>query len=368
MLMKRIPGLDVLRAFAVFFVLIEHFGVWFDHTSPSGKIIRDVIIPDGSFGVDLFFVLSGFLITSILLNSRNTPNKTRSGIIKNFFVRRALRIFPIYYLLLIVLFIINYPDVRSNIGYFATYTSNILSWRTNTWNHFSHTWTLAVEEQFYLLWPWLIIFINEKYLKFVLFFAVAVGIISTYIAINVQHHFGSLLVFNCFDGFGIGGIYAWIRQKDDRTARFNSILKIIGIPVLIYYTYIKVGLAYNWYVPGIFLIKTIYSLVALCIINLVVNNKSDRANSYLLNNRPLNYIGRMSYGIYLYHYVYLNFFFAYVNKFLFDITQPYPKLQVFIHDHHTDYWIELSVVFLIASMSYHFIELPILRLKSRFAY
>ncbi len=65
--MEKIKGLDTLRAFAVFFVIIQHFGVWFDYTSPSGKFITNVLIPDGGFGVNLFFVLSGFLITSILL-------------------------------------------------------------------------------------------------------------------------------------------------------------------------------------------------------------------------------------------------------------------------------------------------------------
>ena len=160
--MEKIKGLDTLRAFAVFFVIIQHFGVWFDYTSPSGKFITNVLIPDGGFGVNLFFVLSGFLITSILLKAKSAArDDQRLTLVKNFFIRRALRIFPIYYLLLFFLFFIDYPDIRHYFVYFVTYTSNILSWLTNSWNSFSHTWTLAVEEQFYLLWPWLIIFVND---------------------------------------------------------------------------------------------------------------------------------------------------------------------------------------------------------------
>lgn len=119
--MEKIKGLDTLRAFAVIFVIIAHFGVWFDGTSFSGKLLKNVLIPDGAFGVTLFFVLSGFLITSILLKDRESSGP-KSLLVRDFFARRALRIFPIYYLLIAILYLVNYPGIRASAWYDLTYT------------------------------------------------------------------------------------------------------------------------------------------------------------------------------------------------------------------------------------------------------
>ena len=367
--MKQIKGLDTLRAFAVFFVIIEHFGVWFDHTSPSGKIITQVLIPDGGFGVNLFFVLSGFLITSILFNAKNANEGKRPLIIiKNFFIRRALRIFPIYYLLLFVLFLINYPDVRLYFWYFATYTSNILSFRNNSWNHFSHTWTLSVEEQFYLIWPWLITLVKDKYIKYVLFVCLFAGIGSSYIAVEIQKHIGPLLVINSFDAFGIGGIYAWARLNSERCERFERTVTVLVVPTLCIYFYLKIAAMNGVPLTGLFMVKTINSIISVWLVILVINNRSIWVGKYLLGNRFLNYIGKISYGIYLYHYAYIGFFFAYVNGFLYNITIQYPEINKIIHDHHVDYWIEVAIMIGIAAISYKLIEAPILNLKKRFNY
>ncbi len=367
--MEKIKGLDTLRAFAVFFVIIQHFGVWFDYTSPSGKFITNVLIPDGGFGVDLFFVLSGFLITSILLKAKIAARgNDRFVLIRNFFIRRALRIFPIYYLLLFLLFAINYHDIRHYFIYFVTYTANILSWRTNSWNSFSHTWTLAVEEQFYILWPWLIIFVREKYLKYVFGAAIITGICSTYYNMEVQGHMGPLLVFNCFDAFGMGGLYAWARLGNDRLKRFETATKVLAVIALCLYFYWKIAQLRNYPLAGLSMIKTVNAVIALWLIILVINNRSAWIGKYLLGNRFLNYIGKISYGIYLYHYVYLGLLFNTVNGFLYRITLPYPALNKTIHDSHVDYWIEVSVMIGIAAISYALIEKPLLNLKKYFTY
>ena len=367
--MKYIKGLDTLRAFAVFFVIIGHFGFWFDTTTPSGKFISLVAIPDGRFGVDLFFVLSGFLITSILLKAKDDgTDANRFSIIKNFFARRALRIFPIYYLLLFFLFIINYPDVRQYFWYYATYTSNLLPYHTNTWNRYCHTWTPSVEEQFYLLWPWLIIFVNNRNLKYIFLAAVLTGVLSTYISVSVQGHMEPFLVFNNFDAFGLGGLYAWCMRNDKHNRLFIKTLKIFVIIPIAMCFYWRMGVMNNTALPFYFLVKTCNSIVALWLIVLVVNNKSARVGKYILGNKVVNYIGKISYGIYLYHFVYIGYFFAFINKFLYAITLSYPALNRVIHDQHTDYWIEVFIMILIAAISYELIEKPILSLKKRFKY
>ena len=365
--MEKIKGLDTLRAFAVFFVIITHFGVWFDDTSFSGRLIRHVIVPDGAFGVILFFVLSGFLITSILLKDRDSGGN-KVLLVRDFFIRRALRIFPIYYLTVAVLFLVNYPDVRNYIWYNLTYTHNFLCFRTNTWDAFSHTWTLCIEEQFYLLWPWLIVYSRERYLKPIIWSATMVGVFSTIWNMGVNNHVGPFMVFNCFDAFGIGGSYAWVRHSGRERNQFKNWLNVAALGALAVYCYWKLA-DFNGYPHyGLFMLKTVDSVLALWLIVAVVNNKSARAEKYLLGNRVLNYIGKISYGIYLYHYVYIQGYCAKVNQFFYEQTLQYPTLNKIVHDHHVDYWIQVSIMILMAAVSYQFIEKPFLRLKQRFRY
>lgn len=365
---KYVKGLDVLRAFAAFFVIISHFSVWFDKTSPSGKFIHQVMIPGGRFGVNLFFVLSGFLITAILLNARHEAFVSRATIIKNFFIRRSLRIFPIYFLLLFFLYAIDYPDIRQYFPYFATYTANLIPYQTDRWNMYCHTWTLAIEEQFYLLWPWLIIYINPKYMRHMFIAMIMIGVASTYIGMFVQHHMEPFLVHNHLDSFGLGGLFAWI-QKDSKDARkMSNWIQWLALPTIAVIIYWRICFMNGAQVPTRFLMKTANSIIALYLINRVVHNKSMLVERFVLNNRALNYVGKISYGIYLYHLPYVNYFCWDVNRFLYDITLPYPTLNAIIHDHHVDYWIQVAIMIGIAALSYHLIEYPILRLKRYFNY
>src|SRR5689334_13533013 len=119
--MKYVKGLDTLRAFAVIFVLLGHWGLPVTLGSVGENIFKG-LIPNAAFGVNLFFVLSGFLITTILLNAANSE-ESRFVTLRNFIVRRTLRIFPIYYLAIFTLAIIGDPFIRQYLWWFLTYTS-----------------------------------------------------------------------------------------------------------------------------------------------------------------------------------------------------------------------------------------------------
>ena len=143
------PKLNSLRAIAIILVLIEHFAYAIGSHFSAGY-----------YGVDLFFVLSGFLITNILLKKNDNTN-FKNWV--NFIGRRALRIFPIYYLTILLLLILDYQPLKKELLYVATYTYNY------AWEYFelplsniSHFWSLAVEEQFYLVWPIIVL----SFLKF----------------------------------------------------------------------------------------------------------------------------------------------------------------------------------------------------------
>ncbi|MBK8553825.1 MAG: acyltransferase [Ignavibacteria bacterium] len=151
------PQLDSLRTFAVFSVLIGHWFAEFEKFSN---------FPFGMFGVTLFFVLSGFLITQILISGRIDTEeifKKKIHSIKQFYIRRTLRIFPIYYITIFICLLFNVQDIRDKFFWFLFYASNIYFYNINDWaGSLSHLWTLAVEEQFYLLWPFIILLFRRS--------------------------------------------------------------------------------------------------------------------------------------------------------------------------------------------------------------
>ena len=147
--------LDALRAFAVAAVLIHHY-------TPGGWGY-------GAYaGVKLFFTISGFLITGILLRSRDAADaqhQKRLGSLAKFYARRFLRIFPLYYFVVAVAFAINLEPSRKIIGWLLTYTLNIHMAQQGWFEaNFAHFWSLSVEEQFYICWPWLALFLPRKLL------------------------------------------------------------------------------------------------------------------------------------------------------------------------------------------------------------
>lgn len=155
-----IPGLDGVRGLAILVVLFHNVGYFEEPTDTLAiKIVR-VAIGGGWIGVQLFFVLSGFLITSILLDTKQDAHYFRS-----FYVRRVLRIFPLYYLTLIVAFLV-LPHFM-DLGVWAEQARRVQIWHwTYLLNWFgsvpglSHFWSLAVEEQFYLIWPFVVFLLS----------------------------------------------------------------------------------------------------------------------------------------------------------------------------------------------------------------
>src|SRR5215469_16350920 len=161
--MKRMPQLDALRGLAVIAVLIHNTG----RDLYTGFLTRN-----GWMGVDLFFVLSGFLITGILLDTKNSD-----GYFRNFYARRCLRIWPLYYCTLFFMFVV-VPLVRPSEAH-QIFEPRSMPW----WSYFVYlqnflvpsitratgllgvTWSLAVEEQFYLVWPLVVRFLTETQLR-----------------------------------------------------------------------------------------------------------------------------------------------------------------------------------------------------------
>jgi peptidoglycan/LPS O-acetylase OafA/YrhL len=358
--LKYVKGFDTIRAIAVFIVLIGHWGFPLFKNSAFSLVI-DNLVQFGRFGVTIFFVLSGFLITSILLNEKN-KSRTSSHLIsvKNFFARRILRIFPIYYLLLFIVYFCNDAFVRDHFWYYATYTSNLL--RNTKDISLPHFWSLAVEEQFYIIWPWLIFYVKDKYLKYVFLLFIVLGNVSQYISfykLNLPYGYFSI---NCFDSFGIGALYSYIRIDSKKSREFEKSF-IILFPFTLFVAWKIMPISGQ---PLMVLFnRFVDNIIALAMIMFALNNKTEWVKKYILENRVLNFLGKISYGIYLYHYT---FGFAYFH--FIDYLSPRLPISIgkIISNDYVFYFTKTGCLILVCWLSFKFIEQPIIKLKRKFEY
>ena len=168
---EYLPALDGIRGLAIILVMLYHFSIPFQLSGHLNFLdgLVGTFLQVGWVGVDLFFVLSGFLITGILYGTAGKDNY-----LKNFFVRRFLRIFPLYYLMLFMLIIIipNFiPSLASKTDQMVDnqvwFWSYLINWRISYLGTFEgiqggYMWSLALEEQFYLIWPFFILFFRKN--------------------------------------------------------------------------------------------------------------------------------------------------------------------------------------------------------------
>ncbi|MGH7873602.1 MAG: acyltransferase family protein, partial [Candidatus Binatia bacterium] len=211
------PQLDALRALAVSAVVVHHF-------LPIEKVIPQQVFGLGLLGllgVLLFLVLSGYLITGILLRSRQQDWRTA---LRRFYLRRTLRIFPIYYLTLLVLVLWQSVPVSRFIYWHVAYLSNALFVANpSAAADSAHLWTLSVEEQFYLVWPLLMLLVPYKHLLRVIMCAIVMGICwKAFIVQTLGDHLaGALPTISCLDSLAMGAALAFVEQ-DDRLSRHRN--------------------------------------------------------------------------------------------------------------------------------------------------
>jgi peptidoglycan/LPS O-acetylase OafA/YrhL len=349
-----IKQLDSLRAIAVLLVIITH---WFSETSKLN-------IYTGVFsGVDIFFVLSGFLITKILFENRELSqlhNTSRRVVIRSFYMRRFLRIFPIYYITLTVLYIIGPATgtaIRQTFPYFITYTSNFYFFSAGHWDGMlSHLWSLSVEEQFYLLWPWLMLYVNRKYLLSIVLASIAIGIGTQWALRN--HGLGDIFTLSCFDGFGFGALLAWAWvYKSAVIKKYYVPLLCVSVAAFTLQLFRVSG--YNSFVPS----RTLTSICTIAVISTVLLEKRFIVSDIVLNNPILIFIGKISYGVYLFHLM--------IPYIAYDLFTPINNFLPHSLKKYSYYFLtteKFALLILVAFLSWKLIEHPILRLKSRFNY
>ncbi len=294
-------ALDGVRGFAILIVTLYRLCKEIDPSShPALAMIRR-FAPIGERGVDLFFVLSGFLITGILLHSKDKPNYFR-----NFIVRRALRIFPLYFLSLVIgLWII--PRVfdthvfdmpRAEQFYLWTYTSNIrMSW-LNVWcfGPFDHFWSLAVEEHFYFVWPAVVLFLSVRALRATCIGTVAVvAIARSFASMNSNWDTAvDVLTFFRVDALAMGALLAIALNSPISHARIRSIAWIVTLalfPLLI-----GVALTGNRFLS---IPNTLCPLFFMAAMAILLTSTKRSMFAKIFEWLPLRFLGNYSYGMYV---------------------------------------------------------------------
>lgn len=295
------PALDGVRGFAILIVTVYRLCKELDPTSHPliGTIRR--FSPIGERGVDLFFVLSGFLITGILLQSKGKPYYFR-----NFMVRRALRIFPLYFLSLLVgLWMIptfvstdSFDLPRKEQFYLWTYTSNLrMSW-LNEWcfGPFDHFWSLAVEEHFYLVWPAFVLLLSRKQLAMVCVGAIgAVAILRTWVAMDPSFDI-AIDVHTIFraDALAMGGLLAILLTSSVPPRQIRRVSVWTGLMTFPLLAGIAVTGKRLLGVPN-----TLCPIFLMAAMAYLLLSTRDRLSVRAIESRPLRFLGKYSYGMYV---------------------------------------------------------------------
>jgi peptidoglycan/LPS O-acetylase OafA/YrhL len=339
----RIAELDSLRSVAIGLVLVFH--------------ANEAWLPWGWAGVDLFFVLSGYLITSIVLKNGQT-----TGFLRQFYIRRGLRTWPIYYLLIGVLVLVSPFLVRpffwSGLPYVLTYTQNL----PGVWGpdsrfsaYVAHTWTLAVEEQFYLVWPLLVLAGGRRLVPALAVVCVCASVLARSKGVWFQS------LFSQADGLALGGWLAAIRLRErrvfgDEARRWFSILPVVltlsVLATLGWRLGVRPGGGLREH-PGMIVLA--FNLFWVSLLNLVLD-WAGRPETGWLRFRPLTRLGVISYGVYLYHFP-----LVLLAHELSDALGYWTRLNEFR-------LVACILTIPIAALSWRYIERPLLGLKNRFAY
>jgi len=354
----KIRGFDGIRGLAVISVVLTHMHFW-KYLELKGFIDSSIIpLVSGWTGVQAFFILSGFLITTLLIKEYE---RTGNISIKNFIIRRTLRIFPLYILFLLVASTINYfgenVTTWESLGYAYLYIYNFIPYNLYT-SFLGHTWSLAVEEHFYLVWPFLfLLFFLKKRLLLISILIVSIlgslvlnyylrkmGYSSVYFIERWSFIAGYNISFGC-----LAAIFLQSGQKcsDIRRIFKKSLWLIIGVGLYLNTLYLNTGSGF---------IDTIVSEyirsfgILLVVVWLFLNQESFVIK--LLEFAPLRYVGVISYGIYIY-------------QGLFLATGPERFAD---QDWPLDQSIGVILLLITAPLSYHYYEKPILKLKHRFSY
>ncbi|WP_179197781.1 acyltransferase family protein [Hymenobacter crusticola] len=351
---NKIPSLNGLRAISIFMVIGYHFNQY--RACPDSKVVKYVsaLVFNGPLGVGVFFIVSGFLITTLLLNEEN---RFGSISLEGFYIRRIVRIFPAYYFLLSTYLLLQL------LGWLQL---DALDWLTsgtlmkqfyNSTNHETgHLWSLSVEEVFYLAWP--LLFVKTRKMSVYVIASVIFLVVLTRMLMykspsimNTVFSTGDALLVGCLFAIKQKELVAWIEKRK------KLIYAVVGCLIL--------SVLANKYLSFVLLngpaAKPVLILASICyglfgniglftnllIALVIVFSIVVTGNTWyrILNNSFVDHIGKLSYSIYLWQQLFIS------NKVFYELN------FVFV----------LGLIYIAACCSYYLVEKPFLKLKDRIA-
>jgi peptidoglycan/LPS O-acetylase OafA/YrhL len=343
--------LDSLRTFAVLAVIAGHL---------APRVTEP--LPLGDLGVRLFFVLSGFLITGILLECRAlvAEGAAPGAVVGRFYARRAIRILPAFYGLMAIMWIAGIPELRAGWPWHVAYASNVYFVRMNDWSGVTGPfWSLAVEEQFYLVWPMIILFLPLRRMTLLLIGVAAIAPIYRLLCIWNDWSVMAMqtLPFGSADSLALGALLAWLSKTDDRGRRRLSSTGALTMPLALVLTALAAVQVTSAAALRAIVFDSAWSLAFVWLLDGAARGFAGMPGR-ILDNAALRYVGRISYAIYLIHALS-----PFIIRWLWVENLGQPPLSPLI-----GVAAAVAVTIALASLSWRFFEGPINGLKRYIPY
>lgn len=351
--------LDGIRGLAILMVMVKH--LWVKPTYSTSAI--DGVLSAGFLGVDLFFVLSGFLITGILFRT-----KDKEGFYLTFLWRRGLRIYPLYYICFALLMICVYVFEGAGARFVgpdhwiwnATFTTNVPMAMENRFQYQSdvftlgHFWSLCVEQQFYLFWPWVVYFCSKRSL---IILSVLMMAVSPFLRLYLDQLSGAdwslasyAIPFARLDAFGAGALLSML-WKDYPATSGTKFRKYLWIAFLVVFATTS---AFSYFRGG-HEKNLLWSVTFMLLIWLAMGSQGPLRRFF--GRGLLQHLGTYSFGLYVFHHLFRPGLWRYVEEPMFKSGMS-PWLAEGVY-----FTFVFALAYILARLSWRFIEEPVSRLK-----
>ena len=373
------PNLEGLRFFAFFVVFVNHAtgSLGFYINTPGYLYLKTHIFKSGDLGVSFFFVLSGFLITYLLLKEKDINGKIN---IKNFYLRRVLRIWPLYFLVVFLCLIvfphfnnmipewfpIEVDTSKSNPWYYITFTGNF-DYLANgiPRGMIGVLWSVSVEEQFYLFWPLIIALVPRKHLLKTFILIILGSIAFRFFCSNggnamiIKYH-----SLSCMSDLATGAVIAYFACKEsfiEKVSRVPRYIIILVYCVLLIFVPLRF---YMWELGSHYKhMASVAPVIFSSLFAFIILEQNYAKNSFykVSNFKLISSFGKYTYGMYCYHMI--SFFMVLFIFHLMGININGMSKSTFVFVIFTSFFSTI----LIAELSYTYYESIFLRLKNKFA-